>query len=228
MRLALLLGGPLLVTEGLRERLKAFRLWAADSGARHALELGLPLELWLGDMDSSPPWLQEALPAPRVLLPPEKDLTDGEALMRRALEAGPEEVLLLGATGGRLDHTLAHLELAFLLAERGIRVELSDGLTRTFPLLPGEHAFSLEAGAPFSLLPFPRHPGSGGGPLGPPPHPPEGHHQGPGEPGPGAHPPSGGEGPGPPSPLPLTGGKRRATLAFGVWAASSTGRATDS
>jgi thiamine pyrophosphokinase len=155
MRLALLLGGPLLVTERLRERLSGFQLWAADSGARHALALGLPLALWLGDMDSSPPWLQETLPAPRVLLPPDKDLTDGEALIRKALELTPEEVLLLGATGGRLDHTLAHLELAFLLAERGIRVELTDGLTRTFPLLPGEHAFSLEGNTPFSLLPFP-------------------------------------------------------------------------
>jgi len=155
VRLALLLGGPLLVTEGLRERLSGFQLWAADSGARHAWELGLPLALWLGDMDSSPPWFQEALPAPRVLLPRDKDLTDGEALIRKALELTPEEVLLLGATGGRLDHTLAHLELALLLAERGIRVELTDGLTRTFPLLPGEHAFSLEGDAPFSLLPFP-------------------------------------------------------------------------
>jgi len=155
VRLALLLGGPLLVTEGLRERLKGFQLWAADSGARHAWELGLPLALWLGDMDSSPPWLQEALPAPRVLLPRDKDQTDGEALIRKALELTPEEVLLLGATGGRLDHTLAHLELALLLAERGIRVELTDGLTHTFPLLPGERTFALEPEAPFSLLPFP-------------------------------------------------------------------------
>ncbi|WP_117237430.1 thiamine diphosphokinase [Thermus sediminis] len=155
MRLALLLGGPLLVTEGLKERLFGFRLWAADSGARHALALGLPLELWLGDMDSSPSWLQEALAAPRLLLPQDKDQTDGEALIRKALELAPEEVLLLGAIGGRLDHTLAHLELAFLLAEGGARVELTDGLTRTLPLSPGEHALPLEPEAPFSLLPFP-------------------------------------------------------------------------
>lgn len=155
MRLALLLGGPLLVTEKLRKRLEAFHLWAADSGGRHALELGLPLELWLGDMDSSPPWLQEALPAPKVLLPPDKDLTDGEALVRKALEAGPEEILLLGALGRRLDHTLAHLELAFVLQEKGIRVELTDGLTQALPLLAGHHTIPLAAETPFSLLPFP-------------------------------------------------------------------------
>ncbi len=155
MRLALLLGGPLLVTEGLKERLWGFRLWAADSGARHALALGLPLELWLGDMDSSPPWLQEALPVPKEVLPREKDLTDGEALLRKALEAGAEEVLLLGGLGGRLDHTLAHLELAFLLAEKGSRVELTDGLTWALPLLPGTHGLPLRPGSPFSLLPFP-------------------------------------------------------------------------
>ncbi|ULR40419.1 thiamine diphosphokinase [Thermus sp. NEB1569] len=154
-RFALLLGGPLLVTEGLRQRLKAYRLLAADSGARHALALRLPLELWLGDFDSSPPWLQQILPAPKEVLTRDKDLTDGEALVRKALELGAEEVLLLGGIGGRLDHTLAHLELAFLLAEKGVRVELTDGLTWAFPLLAGLHTFPLEKGTPFSLLPFP-------------------------------------------------------------------------
>ncbi|WP_243027543.1 thiamine diphosphokinase [Thermus albus] len=154
-RFALLLGGPLLVTAALRERLKAYRLMAADSGARHALALGLPLELWLGDFDSSPQWLQEALSTPKEVLPREKDLTDGEALVRKALELGVEELLLLGGIGGRLDHTLAHLELAFTLVEKGVRAELTDGLTRVFPLPFGQHTFHLEAGAPFSLLPFP-------------------------------------------------------------------------
>ena len=154
-RFALLLGGPLLATEALKERLEGYRLLAADSGGRHALALGLTLELWLGDFDSSPPWLQEALSAPKEVLPREKDLTDGEALLRKALEMGAEEVLLLGALGGRLDHTLVHLELAFLLAQKGVRVELTDGLTRAFPLLHGVHAFPLRPGAPFSLLPFP-------------------------------------------------------------------------
>ncbi|WP_135256940.1 thiamine diphosphokinase [Thermus caldilimi] len=154
-RFALFLGGPLLVTEVLRERLRGFHLLAADSGGRHALALGLPLELWLGDFDSSPLWLQQILPAPKEVLPRDKDLTDGEALVRKALELGAEEVLLLGGIGGRLDHTLAHLELAFLLAEKGVRAELTDGLTRAFPLLAGLHTFPLEKGSSFSLLPFP-------------------------------------------------------------------------
>ncbi|GAA6735900.1 thiamine diphosphokinase [Thermus oshimai] len=154
-RFALLLGGPLLVTEALKERLEGFRLLAADSGARHALALGAVPELWLGDMDSSPPWLQRALKAPKEVLPRAKDKTDGEALLERALALGAEEVLLLGGIGGRLDHTLAHLNLAFALAQRGLKVELTDGLTRAFPLLPGVHAFPLPPGTPFSLLPYP-------------------------------------------------------------------------
>ncbi|MGQ9692102.1 MAG: hypothetical protein ACUVQC_01265 [Thermaceae bacterium] len=44
MRLALLLGGPLLLTEELKRRLEAYPLWAADSGARHALLLERSLE----------------------------------------------------------------------------------------------------------------------------------------------------------------------------------------
>ena len=89
-RFALLLGGPLLATEALKARLRGYRLLAADSGGRHALALGLTPELWLGDFDSSPPWLQEALSAPKEVLPREKDLTDGEALLRKALELGAD------------------------------------------------------------------------------------------------------------------------------------------
>jgi thiamine pyrophosphokinase len=36
-----------------------------------------------------------------------------------------------------------------------VRVELTDGLTRALPLLAGLHAFPLEKGSSFSLLPFP-------------------------------------------------------------------------
>ncbi|MER3451888.1 MAG: thiamine diphosphokinase [Thermus sp.] len=153
MRFALLLGGPLLVTEEVKERLRGYTLWAADSGARHALELGLVPSLWLGDFDSG-----SGLPlkAPREILPVDKDLTDGEALLERALKEGAKEILLLGGVGGRLDHTLAHLLWALRAAQQGVRVELTNGLETLYPLLPGRHRFALAPGALFSLLPFPR------------------------------------------------------------------------
>lgn len=153
MRFALLLGGPLLVMEELKERLRGYTLWAADSGARHALEIGLMPSLWLGDFDSG----KGLLPgAPKETLPLDKDLTDGEALLERALREGAKEILLLGGVGGRLDHTLAHLLLALRVAQRDVRVEATNGLEALFPLLPGRHQFALAPGALFSLLPFPR------------------------------------------------------------------------
>ncbi|MGQ9754278.1 MAG: thiamine diphosphokinase [Thermaceae bacterium] len=152
MRLALLLGGPLLLTEELKRRLEAYPLWAADSGARHALLLGRSLERWLGDFDSGKNLPLEAL---KELLPQDKDLTDGEALLQKALEKGAKEVLLLGSLGGRLDHTLAHLLLALKVAHMGVRVELTNGLETLHPLLPGRHRFPLAPGTLFSLLPFP-------------------------------------------------------------------------
>ncbi len=153
MRFALLLGGPLLVTEEVKERLRGYTLWAADSGARHALELGLVPSLWLGDFDSG-----SGLPlkAPKEILPVDKDLTDGEALLERALKEGAKEILLLGGVGGRLDHTLAHLLWALRAAQQGVRVELTNGLETLYPLLPGRHRFALAPGTLFSLLPFPR------------------------------------------------------------------------
>ena len=49
----LLLGGSLTVTDRLRALTNGSRVIAADSGMRHAADLGVTPELWVGDFDSS-------------------------------------------------------------------------------------------------------------------------------------------------------------------------------
>ena len=88
----------------------------ADGGARHALALGLTPDYVVGDFDSLDSTDLVRLSRDGAVLdsyPRDKDYTDLELALQVARAKTPEEVILLGALGGRLDQTLANI---FLLA----------------------------------------------------------------------------------------------------------------
>ena len=88
---------------------------AADGGARHALAFGRSIGIWVGDGDSIDPGDLAALARTGVDVrraDPDKDESDTELAIVAAVEAGADEVIVLGALGGvRLDHALANLAL---------------------------------------------------------------------------------------------------------------------
>lgn len=53
---------------------------------------------------------------------PEKDASDMELALEEALARGADAVEVYGALGGRLDHTVANLQLLASFAERGLAV----------------------------------------------------------------------------------------------------------
>ncbi len=105
---------------------------ACDRGYLWAERMGIVPDLILGDFDSAP---VPVTPVPLERFPSEKDDTDTMLAARRAAEKGYREVNIGCCFGGRLDHTLANLQTAGWLAERGIRVCLSgeDTLARAVP-----------------------------------------------------------------------------------------------
>ncbi len=127
----------------------------ADGGLRHCGKLGLAPDLLVGDLDSldAPPPAGLGI----VRLSRDKDYTDSRYAVDEALARGAKRLLLTGMTGGRLDHTLANLQLLASCAARGIPAMLTDGVTRALaqagpgvlrlPCLPG-HIFSLFAWTP--------------------------------------------------------------------------------
>ncbi|QDZ00420.1 thiamine diphosphokinase [Nitratireductor mangrovi] len=153
---AILLGGDVQRTPRLDAALAGARVIAADSGIRHAAELGLQPELWIGDFDS----VGEAEIAghpnvEREVFPPEKDQTDGELAIAAAIERGAGSIVLVGAFGGpRADHTFLHLTAAIGLVERGITTLLTSGREEGHPVLPGAASFDYAPGTLFSLLAF--------------------------------------------------------------------------
>ena len=95
---------------------------AADKGLDYALEAGISPEIVAGDFDSA----KSAVPsgAEIIKFPPEKDYSDAELAAKIALERGFDELRLLCALGGRLDHTIANIQLIYRLKKRGISAEL--------------------------------------------------------------------------------------------------------
>lgn len=79
---------------------------AADSGYDSAIELGYRVDVIVGDLDS----LQAVeLPSHVVVErhPVDKDATDLELAMELAIRDSPERIVVVGGSGGRIDHELA-------------------------------------------------------------------------------------------------------------------------
>jgi thiamine pyrophosphokinase len=90
----------------------------ADRGALHLLQRGIiPLEA-VGDFDSvTKSEYDEIAAAVRIIgrFRSEKNETDTELAVDRALSYDPERVILTGVTGGRLDHMESALHLLYRL-----------------------------------------------------------------------------------------------------------------
>ncbi len=152
----ILLAGRVSPTLKLRQAVAGARVVAADDGIRHARDLSLSPELWVGDFDSAPQAPPIALAGiRRETFPRDKDKTDGELAIEAAIDLGATRITLVGALGGpRSDHAFAHLILAMRYLRQGVDVALVDGAESAFPLSTEPRRFDLEPGAQFSILKF--------------------------------------------------------------------------
>ncbi len=110
-------------------------LIAADAGARHAIQLGLVPSAVIGDFDSladKDRRLLESLEVRFIEFPRDKDETDLELALRHAASLGGSGILLVGALGSRLDHTLGNLAILSDPALSGIDIRCDDGLEEVF------------------------------------------------------------------------------------------------
>ncbi|GAA5513989.1 hypothetical protein Dcar01_02738 [Deinococcus carri] len=146
----ILVGGRLVPTPALLALPRPDFVVAADSGARHAAALGVPVDAWVGDFDSSGGL---SLEVPREVHPTAKDETDAELAVRLARERGATRLVFLGAFGGRFDHAAALVLGGVRLAREGLHVVLHSGDESGQPLLPGAAvALDLPPGATLSVL----------------------------------------------------------------------------
>ena len=98
---------------------------AADGGYAHLCAMSQSCDEVVGDFDS----LDKQPNHPNVTaVSADKDDTDTLLCIRRGLELGFKRFILLGGTGGRLDHTLANIQsLAFLRQNGASGILYGDG-----------------------------------------------------------------------------------------------------
>jgi thiamine pyrophosphokinase len=102
---------------------------SADSGARHCKSFQVMPDLMVGDFDSvsGVDFADFASAGVEIIrFPAEKDMTDSELAIEIALERGCSRIILLGALGTRLDHSVSNLFLLKKLLDKGIDAAIID------------------------------------------------------------------------------------------------------
>jgi len=87
-----------------------------DAGAAYALRKHLKMVCALGDFDSIDPEILKQLKLQSTVIqyPTQKDQSDSQLAVSKALELGYEELVIYGALGGRYDHHHVNMVLAYL------------------------------------------------------------------------------------------------------------------
>ena len=91
---------------------------AADAGIRYLEQCGITANLIIGDFDS----LNHIPTHPNTtVLNPEKDDTDMLAAVREGIKAGYSVFHIYCGMGGRLDHTIANIQILAYLSQNGMQ-----------------------------------------------------------------------------------------------------------
>lgn len=121
----------------------------ADRGYQMLLEQGKRIDLIIGDFDSG----VYPKDANNVLkYPVEKDETDSAIAIKHAIDKGYKKIVIYGAVGGTLDHTIANISLICKYAEKGIDISLVDGENVVFAISNAKISFSSKASGRISVF----------------------------------------------------------------------------
>lgn len=131
---------------------------AADGGCDLISALHLQPDIVIGDMDSISKDKRKDLEnsnIPFIIHPREKDKTDSHLALEYAKNSGYNEVVLAGALGGRIDHTLANIHMAgTFLANSPIQHIKLIGSGHEVTIIKSKVSISGHPGETISLIPF--------------------------------------------------------------------------
>jgi len=130
MKIIVVAGGTLLDPGIFKSMVsRADRVVCADGGAAHLAGMGIVPHVVMGDLDSIDPSHQMDLEAAGVEFirhPVDKDYTDTELAAKWAVDNGATQIIFLGTTGTRMDHTLANIFLMEKIAAMGVACSMVD------------------------------------------------------------------------------------------------------
>ncbi len=126
-----------------------------DRGVEHCLQAGLQPGFIIGDFDSVDQGILEDVRlrhVPRQIHPSRKASSDLELALEWLVEDPPDNVILLGISGGRTDHMLFNWSLP-LLRDWPFSLQLIDSTTRAYLVTDSDHLnVCAELGQTISLL----------------------------------------------------------------------------
>ncbi|MCX7817352.1 MAG: thiamine diphosphokinase [Syntrophales bacterium] len=129
----------------------------ADGGVKHAFRMGIKPHLAVGDLDSIDEATMRDLVECNCKIikhPEKKDEADSMLALEEAIKLTPHEIVIFGATGYRIDHTLANLSLLLKGNKAGITVRIIDEWCEIF-LVDDKYTLKGQVGQTVSILPFP-------------------------------------------------------------------------
>ncbi|WP_434750770.1 thiamine diphosphokinase [Paenibacillus amylolyticus] len=128
-RIVIFTGGQL-AKEFLQEIKPDDVIIAADRGALYLIQHGIKPHIAVGDFDSITDDEREIVSSNSMEFvacdPIHKDLTDTEMAFETALDHEPTHILIFGATGTRMDHTLANVHILVRAMQHHISCALQD------------------------------------------------------------------------------------------------------
>lgn len=129
---------------------------SVDGGAGHLRKMGIMPSILLGDFDSANSedlkfFIDRGIET--YQFPIEKDMTDSELAIEKALETGADELLLVGAVGSRVDHSLANIFLLKKLLDIGVKACILDENNKIY-MFNTNFSLQKQEGYKLSLIPI--------------------------------------------------------------------------
>ncbi|MRX70549.1 thiamine diphosphokinase [Bacillus lacus] len=152
-------GGPSSLLPPLETYIDEEAIWiGVDRGVLYLLENGIIPVRGFGDFDSiteaEREYLHNYVPHLSVF-PAEKDTTDTELALQWAVNQNPDRIYIFGATGGRLDHLFANVQLLSSDLYVGADITLIDTLNEVSVHVPGSYEAELLENFPYiSFVPI--------------------------------------------------------------------------
>lgn len=157
MKCVILSGGTPPGPEFLKCHIKTTGLFiGVDGAADFLVQIGITPDVLIGDFDTADPKSVTALERHGVKilrLEPEKNETDTEAAIECAANAGADDIVILGALGGRVDHTLSNIMMLVRADLKGAACRIIDEQCEMFV---SDKTFTLSGrtGQVISILPL--------------------------------------------------------------------------
>ena len=129
---------------------------SVDGGAGHLRKMGINPDILIGDFDSANSkdldyYVRKGIKVSKF--PIEKDMTDSELAIEKALELGADEVVFLGALGTRIDHSFANVMLLKKMLDIGLRGSIIDEHNELY-MFNSNFSFGKKEGRKLSLIPI--------------------------------------------------------------------------